>query len=80
MSSREGELALLVEKTHRDADLIQACEEYYQEHHKDWSPGLAATFRDFLERKKDQYLYELSRVEKLGWLIASGREHRKMDI
>lgn len=80
MSSLELELAWLVRKVGHDAQFIEQAEAYYEHRHREWSPGLAATFKDFLMRKRDQYMYEMSRVEKLGLRIASGREHIKLDI
>lgn len=80
MSSREVELAWLVRKVQRDAEFIKRLRAYYDERHHLWSPGMDASFRDYIERKTDQYLYEFSRIEKLGMLIASGRENVKLDI
>jgi hypothetical protein len=80
MSSREVELAWLVSKVQRDAEFIERLREYYNSNSPRWSAGMEAAFRDYIERKTDQYLYEYSRMEKLGFLIASGREHIKLDI
>lgn len=80
MSSKEIELAWLVKKTHRDADLLRRAETYFIERHYLWSSGVIASFQDLLERKRDQLHYEHSRIEKLGWQIASGRDSHKSDI
>lgn len=74
------ELELLLTKINISEDLIERAEKFYREKHKEWSDGVAAQFEIFLERKRDQILYEKERVETMGWNVALGHWPPRMDI
>jgi hypothetical protein len=80
MSSREIELAWLIHRIHHSEALIARAYQYFYDYNHLWSKGVSSYFLDMLERKKDQLYYEKHRAEKLGWLIAGGRDAMKMDI
>lgn len=71
---------VLLNKVIESEDLVQRAEQYYDEQGHTWSPGLAAYFRDLLERKKDQIHYEWYRVNKMGMEIASKEARSISDI
>lgn len=80
MDSRERELMWLIDKINHSRSLIERADAYYEEYHHQWSDNVGAYFLDLLERKRDQLDYEEHRAERLGWLIASGRDTPKHDI
>lgn len=74
------ELTLLLLKITDSEDFIDRAERFYAAKHSDWSDGVAAAFEKFLERKRDQILYEKERVETMGWNMALGHWPPRMDI
>jgi hypothetical protein len=80
MYTRELEMVWLIDKIRNAKSVLESAEAYYEERHQQWAPGVAASFMDMLEKKRDMLEYEEHRAEKLGWLIASGRDTLKLDI
>lgn len=74
------EVALLLAKIRKSEDLIERAEAYFNEHHRDWSDGVALYFERFLERKREQVYFEQHLVEKMGWNIALDRYSTDTDI
>lgn len=85
MSTREVELAWLIRKIVHTENLLAELHEFFYEHtiYDEgylWSNEFSAYFHDMLERKREQLQYEKHRAERLGMLIATGREAPKLDI
>lgn len=76
----DAALVMLLDKIHRNEDLLHHFEEYYLLTENRWSPGAASYFRDWMERKRDQIDYEKHRVSQIGLAIAAGRDIDPLDI
>lgn len=74
------ELEQLLAKIRESEDLIERAENFYQEHHLDWSDGVQMSFEKFLERKREQVYCEQHLAEKMGWNIALDRYRQDLDI
>lgn len=66
-------LGRLVLRINKAKDLLDRAEAYFEEHHREWSDGVAGEFQDLLEAKRDMIDYELHRVERMGWDIVLHR-------
>lgn len=76
----EDELVLLLERIHESEDFVERAEAYFKKRSADWPVGLAANFEIFLERKRDQILYEKERAEKMGSYISLDLPPQGIDV
>lgn len=72
------ELQWLAQKIKKDEELIFQLEEFFGDHHHEWSGGFAAHFMDYMQKKQDQLDFEDHRLEKLSWRIIEQREVDEM--
>lgn len=73
------ELNLLLAKIRESEDFVRRAELYFQRNSHRWSDAVAVHFEVFLERKRDQILYEKERAERMGQAIALRQYPRGMD-
>jgi hypothetical protein len=80
LTQLEQELIWLTKKVNADEDRINRAEDYFDEHQREWSRGVLATWLNTIEQMKDQLYYEQHRLEMLAWQLVEAREGRSTDL